>query len=443
MRLAWQSQTDWDQLHQDEGKRNRKQKECVQMLIEAGANVNAQTYSGISALINSSVSGYNVCTDLLLEAGADVNATSKEGYTLLMYLAMFGRETCLNALLAAGANANIKNNSGSTALIIASLYGHDNCVKSLVEAGAYVKVRDNQGSTALLEAAFFTSFKCVENLLNAGANVNGTAKDGRTPLLRACMHVEDFCSDFIRNSRNTYISANHGVLRTIEILLRASAEVNITDDAGHVPLIAVLRSNHDECTPLLLESGVDVNTVDSESGSSALMVAIGLLLAKRETIDQLLTAGADVDIMNNKGETAFTVATVHSNVALAKRLLMANCHISNKARAGMVRSARMYPLKLHLKSGQPVKKNIIRLLFAAGVILDNDNVLKKRLQDVLQLTDVKMHLKHICREATRKHLLKLDPHQHLFSRIPKLGLPEIINQYLLYDESLKENESDQ
>ena len=35
----------------------------------------------------------------------------------------------------------------------------------------------------------------------------------------------------------------------------------------------------------------------------------------------------------------------------------------------------------------------------------------------------RLHLKHICREAIRKHLLNLDPHTHLFGRVPRLGLP--------------------
>ena len=64
-------------------------------------------------------------------------------------------------------------------------------------------------------------------------------------------------------------------MKSIEILIRAGADVNITDDAGHVPLIEALCLNYDECVPLLLESGANVNTVDSKSGSSALKNAIG------------------------------------------------------------------------------------------------------------------------------------------------------------------------
>ena len=45
----------------------------------------------------------------------------------------------------------------------------------------------------------------------------------------------------------------------------------------------------------------------------------------------------------------------------------------------------------------------------------------------------KMDLKHLCREAIRKHLIDLNPHEHLFGRIPQLGLPLLVTDYMLYD----------
>ena len=61
--------------------------------------------------------------------------------------------------------------------------------------------------------------------------------------------------------------------------------------------------------------------------------------------------------------------------------------------------------------------------------------------DCLKFEDSKLQLKHICREAIRKHLLDLDPHHHLFGRIPKLGLPNALNRYLLFNETLDDDES--
>ena len=53
--------------------------------------------------------------------------------------------------------------------------------------------------------------------------------------------------------------------------------------------------------------------------------------------------------------------------------------------------------------------------------------------------NVKLHLKDICREAIRNHLLKLDPHTHLFGRVPRLGLPAALTDYLLFNMSIERN----
>ena len=188
-----------------------------------------------------------------------------------------------------------------------------------------------------------------------------------------------------------------------------------------MPLISVIQFDHEECVPLLLESGADVNATEADTGYSALMIAIAF--NKRETLDQLLKSGADVNIVDQRGDTALTMAAIIGNVTLVKRLLQANCQINKTS------------IMVH-ERGKP--EETLRLLLAAGEILDDDEESNETLQDHLQLTDVKMQLKHICREAIRKHLLKIDRNQHLFYRISELGLPSALYQYLLYGESLED-----
>ena len=51
-----------------------------------------------------------------------------------------------------------------------------------------------------------------------------------------------------------------------------------------------------------------------------------------------------------------------------------------------------------------------------------------------------MFLKDVCRHAIPKHLLEIEPHENLFIRIPKLGLPDIVTKYLLYNMSVEESD---
>ena len=45
-------------------------------------------------------------------------------------------------------------------------------------------------------------------------------------------------------------------------------------------------------------------------------------------------------------------------------------------------------------------------------------------------------LAELCRTKIRKYLLDLDQHTNLIFRIPQLGLPTSLTEYLLYDISL-------
>ena len=88
------------------------------------------------------------------------------------------------------------------------------------------------------------------------------------------------------------------------------------------------------------------------------------------------------------------------------------------------------------------------LLFAAGEIIDdiiikkfhdNGNVERIEVPDFLFSLSC---LQHLCREAIRKHLINLDPHTHLFGRVPRLGLPTLLTEYVLYNMSLDDVASD-
>ena len=459
---------------------NCNQKECVKMLIDAGANVNAQTDDGISALMRASGNGYEGCVILLLDAGADVNATCKDDGTSLIYSAIFGCEACLSNLLAAGADVNrsMKNRirREGTAVCIASTYGHEACLKSLIEVGADVNLKDDEECTALVRAACIASFKCIKHLLNAGANINATTTDNVTALMAVCSIYEEYrCKKMLEHMENRYLSENHSAIKSVETLIDEGADVNI-----NVPLIAAVSGQNKECVPVLLAAGADVNATDG-AGSSALMASI---IKYRDNIfHQLLKAGADVNVINKNGATALVVAAMTGNVYMAKGLLKANCFINKTVgmpqdplisnisnfrpvcaelaeillMANEINKITGPPenaLMSHLNNFRPVYGELVRLLFAAGESLDDgfvDGITEHSEDDdnfggiaryFLDLKNRNLQLKHICREAIRKHLLDLDPHQHLFGRVPLLGLPELVSLYLLYDESLDDDNND-
>ena len=98
-----------------------------------------------------------------------------------------------------------------------------------------------------------------------------------------------------------------------------------------------------------------------------------------------------------------------------------------------------YLIKLRAQS---IPKTMVLLLYAAGESLDgtttDDADDKSCVLDYLHKREI--CLKEFCRETIRKHLLNLDPHTHLFYRVPRLGLPTSLTQYLLFNISLNPTE---
>jgi TonB family protein len=83
-------------------------------IVRAGADVNARSKRGETALMASAVAG--IADEDLLNAGAEVNAVNDEGMTALMLLAQRGDPDEVETLLKAGADARTKDSKGRTAL---------------------------------------------------------------------------------------------------------------------------------------------------------------------------------------------------------------------------------------------------------------------------------------------------------------------------------------
>ena len=112
--------------------------ENVTMLLEKGADVNAEDDYGITALMCASENGHTEIVSMLLEKGADVNAECDEGRTALMWASVYGHTEIVSMLLEVGADVNAEDDYGITALTNASEDGHTEIVSMLLEKGAEI-----------------------------------------------------------------------------------------------------------------------------------------------------------------------------------------------------------------------------------------------------------------------------------------------------------------
>ena len=114
----------------------------VEMLINAGADVNASRSSGYTALIAASEEeGHPAVVEMLINAGAEIDASNHYGYTTLIIASKYGHLKIVEMLINAGSDVNIESDFGYTALSLASKYGNLKVVEMLIDAGAELKFR--------------------------------------------------------------------------------------------------------------------------------------------------------------------------------------------------------------------------------------------------------------------------------------------------------------
>ena len=149
--------------------------ECVKVLLEAGAKVNAAPFFGGTALVEAAGRGHVKRLQALITAGADVN----KHYDL---------EITLNVIT----NDEIKYQN---ALTHAVSEGNIECVEILIKAGADVNKVGHQEISVLRSAFQRDHAVCVDLLIKAGADVNNEYH--YTPLYYAVTQKANRCLDLL------------------------------------------------------------------------------------------------------------------------------------------------------------------------------------------------------------------------------------------------------
>ena len=162
---------------------HRNDLETAELLIRAGARVEAANRYGVTPLLLACTSGSAALVDTLLEAGTDPNTVFSEGETALMTAARAGKTAAVGSLLAHGADVGARESRREqTALMWAAAEGHAATGRALIEGGADIDARSTGGFTALLFAVRQGNLPMVRTLLELGADPNeGFTGDLATP----------------------------------------------------------------------------------------------------------------------------------------------------------------------------------------------------------------------------------------------------------------------
>ncbi|MDE2794040.1 MAG: ankyrin repeat domain-containing protein [Gemmatimonadota bacterium] len=207
----------------------------------------------------------------LIEAGAALDARSgtryREGNAPLHFAGMNPNPVVMAVLLDAGADVNALSQTGRTPLHEAAAYASDPAViQLLVEAGADVNAHDANGFTPLHSAAWFNPRpEITAALIAAGADVNARDPEGYVPAERGVNYRTPLFMSVYRGG--WLIGAQpmpaRGQVSVVEVLVRAGADLELTDESGLTALHAAARWSP-FAFPLLLRLGADPTVRDAE-----------------------------------------------------------------------------------------------------------------------------------------------------------------------------------
>ncbi len=255
----------------------------VQMMVEAGADVNGVTDYGSTPLMSCG-DNYQI-TQFLLKHKAEPNAVDKKGRNALHHAA---RRFCdsspaIRVLLKAGIDIESKDNDGMTALMLACRTNRADTVVSLLEKGADIDAVDNKG-VSVTQHAIDGGYRYPVYELNAwrglvgfDPDVNRRDSKGRTPLMSAPLQK-----------------------RTVNHLLKAGADLQIVDDQGMTPLMHHAGSRYSDAAvvKILIEAGSQLEARDCTGRTALIHCARSY---SRIMFFDLVKLGADIHAKDNSG----------------------------------------------------------------------------------------------------------------------------------------------
>ncbi len=342
--------------------------DIVKILLDAGANPRVSSEKREASLLTASAWGDVDIVEMLLEAGADPNSYDDDNYTPLAAACRWGHAEAAELLLKFGANPHTSDSCYNDSILMDAAEGNNpKCIKMLLERNVDVNHVNFDDETALLYAVLHpNNEKIVSMLLEAGANPNITGSELGSPL-SIVMHDKEFRSAEILIKFGAKFSNNEDYY-TDEVLeniddhtlfynLKDNGIILRTDDEA-----VVLYAKH-ACSYLLrkaLEAGANPNATDS-TGKSALAWALEhprhpqgcaarlirngatftpelLIYAvrhrMRELVAALLKTGADVNVQDERGNTALHYAARKNTEFFIRDLITAGADIEIRNKAG-------------------------------------------------------------------------------------------------------------
>lgn len=233
-------------------------------------------------------------------------------------------------------NGEVKNSDQKwTALMISAYNNHLNVMKLLIEKGANITAYNTIGYTALHYACQSNHSEAAKLLLEHNAADYDTAKvKSGIPLYWALSYENEILSNLlidkeenlnyesIETGRTNLINAFYNKLPNVGItMIQKGANINtLSIKYNESALMWAANHNNVAAVQLLLDKNANVN-VENKSYYTALAFAAGNDSDDLRIPQMLITHGAIINPVNQKGRTALIEAASHNNIKIVQYLL--------------------------------------------------------------------------------------------------------------------------
>lgn len=287
--------------------------EVVKLLMRHAQSITGEEGVSPEWLAAAAETGNNSLILFLIGKGADVSASKDGGRPPALECAVRNGhlETC-QLLIEYGALRHSTAEYGQieSLFVAATSQANDLIIELLINSGCDPRAFSFRGGTLLHEAAESGRVALISVLQKHSIDINAADADGDTAL-----HIA---------ARSRPSNNESERLAMVEALVAHGANLEAIDNIGKSPLqVSVgMKANH-RMSEYLVNLGANVHQAD-QSGNTAIFGVCDI-----ETLKLLLDHGADINVKNNAGGTAFNSACFEADLTLIKAMVKHGADINS------------------------------------------------------------------------------------------------------------------